>query len=169
MSFSTSIPGRILGACFVTALIGSSALAQAPSRVTVPRDIGQERMRARRAQQESSAGAIEVFRGFGFTDRVEPSGITFRSRIVDDVGRDYKMVHYDHGNGLVAADVDGDGRIDLYFLTQAGENQLWRTWAVGDSRTSRPLPGSAWRIGSASPRRSRTSTTTATPTSSSPP
>ena len=106
MSFSPSPPRRAVGSCLVTALIAASALAQAPSRVTVPSDLGQERMKARRAQQEGSAGAFEVFHGFGFTDRVEESGIVFRSRIVDDVGRDYKMVHYDHGNGLVAADVD---------------------------------------------------------------
>ena len=129
---SSPLPqNRVLGSCFALALIATSSLAQQPSRVTVPRDIGQERMQARQAAQEASAGAFKVFRGFGFTDRLEDSGIAFRSRIVDDVGRDYKMVHYDHGNGIVVADVDGDRRLDLYLLTQAGENQLWRNLGGG--------------------------------------
>ena len=30
------------------------------------------------------------------------------------------------GNGLAIADVDGDGRHDIYFVSQAGGNELWR-------------------------------------------
>src|SRR5207253_5740145 len=52
--------------------------------------------------------------------------------IVDDAGKAYKKVHYDHGTGLCAADVDADGRPDLYFVTQLGTNELWRN--LGDGR-----------------------------------
>jgi hypothetical protein len=73
-----------------------------------------------------------VFAGFQLRDRQPESGITFRHRIVDDAGKAYKAVHYDHGTGLAPADVDGDGRIDLYFVNQAGQSQLWRN--VGGGR-----------------------------------
>ncbi len=63
---------------------------------------------------------------FRFTDRRLASGITFTHRIVDDAGKSYKLVHYDHGGGVCAADVDGDGLPDLYFVTQLGTNELWK-------------------------------------------
>lgn len=83
-----------------------------------------------RAQLED-AKDLSVFHDFGFEDRVGESGITFLHRIVDDAGRDYKGVHYDHGNGVATADVDGDGHLDLYFTTQLGRNQLWRNRGDG--------------------------------------
>lgn len=85
----------------------------------------------RKKEQEATLPSFKVFHDFGFTDRLADSQITFRNQIVDDAGRDYKLVHYDHGSGLSAADVDGDGRIDLYFLTQLGKNQLWRNLGGG--------------------------------------
>jgi hypothetical protein len=84
----------------------------------------------RDAQVKAMAGAA-VFHDFQFTDRLAASGITFRHRIVDDAGKTYKAAHYDHGNGLAIADVDGDGRTDLYFVNQVGGNQLWRNAAGG--------------------------------------
>src|SRR2546430_11285609 len=43
-----------------------------------------------------------------------PYTTLFRShRIVDDAGLYYKAVHYDHGNGVAIADVDGDGLYDI--------------------------------------------------------
>ena len=51
---------------------------------------------------------------------------------MDDAGKIYKAVHYDHGNGIAVADVDGDGRLDIYFVNQVGGNQLWRN--VGGGR-----------------------------------
>lgn len=85
-----------------------------------------KRLEARRAQQAAAASDYRTFQGFRFTDRIEESGIRFQHRIVDDAGRTYKAAHYDHGNGMAVADVDGDGRLDLYFTTQLGSNQLWR-------------------------------------------
>src|SRR5687768_17054742 len=62
--------------------------------------------------QVKALGGVAVFHDFRFADRRSDSGITFRHRIVDDAGRTYKAAHYDHGNGLAMADVDGDGLTD---------------------------------------------------------
>src|SRR5439155_16499634 len=85
-----------------------------------------------RARQEAELAArSHVMHDFRFTDRRQASGITFENRIVDDAGRAYKLVHYDHGSGLCAADVDGDGLPDLYFTTQLGTNELWKNQGKG--------------------------------------
>ncbi|HEY7446280.1 MAG TPA: hypothetical protein VH701_27915, partial [Vicinamibacterales bacterium] len=68
----------------------------------------------RRTEQLRTAGEFSVFNAFQFVDRIAESGITFRHRIVDDAGKTYKAAHYDHGNGVAIADVDGDALIDLY-------------------------------------------------------
>jgi enediyne biosynthesis protein E4 len=80
-----------------------------------------------RSRQESElASHSSVVHDFRFTDKREASGITFQNRIVDDAGKFYKLAHYDHGSGICAADVDGDGLPDLYFVTQLGTNELWK-------------------------------------------
>ena len=80
-----------------------------------------------RAQlQQEKAKEKDTFSGFQFEDQITKSGIRFRHHIVDDAGLSYKAAHYDHGNGVAVADVDGDGLLDLYFTTQLGVNQLWR-------------------------------------------
>jgi len=71
------------------------------------------------------AAASSVVHDFRFTDRRDASGITFQHHIVDDAGKTYKLAHYDHGDGVCAADVDGNGLPDVYFLTQLGSNELW--------------------------------------------
>ena len=86
-----------------------------------------------RSRQEAELAAhSRVVHDFQYTDRKQASGITFVNRVVDDAGKDYKLVHYDHGSGLCAADVDGDGLPDLYFVTQLGTNELWKN--LGDGR-----------------------------------
>ncbi len=89
-------------------------------------------MQTLRAAQVKAVEAVPVFHDFQFTDRLLESGISFRHRIVEDAGKTYKAVHYDHGNGLSIADVDGDGLSDIYFVNQVGGNQLWRN--VGGGR-----------------------------------
>ena len=84
-----------------------------------------------RQDQVRAAAGYAVFHDFQFTDRLPESGITFKHRIVDDAGKTYKAAHYDHGNGLAIADVDGDGRVDIYFVNQVGGNQLWRNAGGG--------------------------------------
>ncbi len=85
-----------------------------------------------RARQEAELAArSRVTHDFRFTDQRQASGITFENRVVDDAGSAYKLVHYDHGSGLCAADVDGDGLPDLYFTTQLGTNELWKNQGNG--------------------------------------
>jgi len=86
-----------------------------------------------RARQETELAArSHVLHDFRFTDRRQASGITFENRVVDDAGKSYKLAHYDHGSGVCAADVDGDGLPDLYFVTQLGTNELWKN--IGNGR-----------------------------------
>src|SRR5262245_3273274 len=84
-----------------------------------------------RQKQIRAAGGWKVFHDFQFSDRYEQSAIRFEHQPVDDAAKNYKAVHYDHGNGLAVADVDGDGRLDLYFVNQLGGNQLWRNLGEG--------------------------------------
>jgi enediyne biosynthesis protein E4 len=72
-----------------------------------------------------------VFHDFRFEDRLAASEISFVHRAVDDAGLYYKAVHYDHGNGLAVADVDGDGLTDIHFVNQAGPNELWKNLGNG--------------------------------------
>jgi enediyne biosynthesis protein E4 len=97
-------------------------------------DIGVEALPARKAAQLAAARQTGVFHGFQFTDRQPESGITFRHQGTDDSGIYYKAVHYDHGNGVAVADVDGDGLLDVYFVTQLGESQLWKNLGHGKFR-----------------------------------
>jgi hypothetical protein len=90
-----------------------------------------EKLQKRKQQQEEAAKQFHAFYDFQFTDRVEESGITFRSHAVDDASRNYKAVHYDHGTGLAVADVFGDGLLDIYFVDQLGQCQLWRNLGHG--------------------------------------
>ena len=104
--------------------------------VLVPEAGPQEAVRAalksQAGRQQAESATWKVFHGFRFQDRGQESGITFRQVPVDDGARNYKAVHYDHGTAIAAADVDGDGRPDLFFANQRGGNQLWRN--VGGGR-----------------------------------
>src|SRR6185503_2506697 len=77
------------------------------------------------------AKSWKVFHDFEFENRREQSGISFEQHPVDDASKTYMAVHYDHGNGVAAADVDNDGRLDVYFVNQVGGNQLWRNMGAG--------------------------------------
>lgn len=86
---------------------------------------------ARATAERAATAKSEVVTDFAFADHLAQGGVTFVNRIVDDAGRHYKAVHYDHGNGTCVADVDGDGLLDLYLTTQRGTNELWKNTGSG--------------------------------------
>jgi hypothetical protein len=117
---------------FAVATGGSAADQKTVLGRPVPYEILDPPWLAARAEaQLKTIGEIGVNVGFRFTDRLDASGITFRNRVVEDAGITYKAVHYDHGNGLAVADVDLDGRQDIYFVNQVGANELWRNLGGG--------------------------------------
>ncbi len=123
---------RSLGRPAQVLLSGILALASCRSNSREPPVASGPAWLLERARQEAElAAGSSVVHDFRFTDRREASGITFQNRVVDDAGKAYKKVHYDHGTGLCAADVDGDGLPDLYFVTQRGTNELWRNLGGG--------------------------------------
>ena len=76
-------------------------------------------------EESTLAAHSDVPHDFRFGEGRQESGITFVNRIVDDAGKAYKKVHYDHGTGLCATDDY------LYFVTQRGSNELWRNRGGG--------------------------------------
>ena len=103
------------------------------TRVAHPEEISDPPwLRQREQAQLGTVDRFQVFHDFRFEDRALETGITFVNRVTDDSGKAYKPVHYDHGNGLAVADVDGDDRLDVYFVNQAGGNELWRNLGNGE-------------------------------------
>ena len=123
----------------IALLLLSQTWAQSSERLAVPPSVVDPPwLQSRRQIQLATVDQFEVFCEFSFVDRTVASGIDFRNRIVDDSGRSHKPVHYDHGNGLAVADVDGDGLRDIFFVTQVGGNQLWKN--LGDGRFENITP-----------------------------
>jgi len=116
MQFLRALAASVIAVLTVTGCVGREAAA--------PK--GPAWMADRARQQRALAKKSSVAHDFRFTDAIGATGITFVNQIVDDAGRTYKAVHYDHGMGVCAADVDRDGLTDLLILTQLGENQLWK-------------------------------------------
>jgi hypothetical protein len=130
----------------------NAAVPPRPPRETViapPELTNTNWLEAVRTAQLKTVDRFEVAHDFRFVDRLAESRITFKHRIVSDAGRTYKAVHYDHGNGLAVADVDGDRRLDVYFTTQVGSNGLWRNLGGGrfENWTERAGVAAADRIG----------------------
>ena len=115
----------VLAACLIPP---SSALAQAPAR-TEEAMVGA--LLKLKARQQAATKTLAAFHDFRFEDRYTESGILFTNQIVEDAGKNYKPIHYDHGTGLAAADVDDDGKTDLLFVNQVGGNSLWRGLGAG--------------------------------------
>ena len=101
-------------------------------QVNVPADVQDPSwLKDRATSQLETAKSIGAYHDFTFSDRRAESGIRFMHKIVDDSGKRFKGVHYDHGSGIAVADVDGDDRLDIYFVNQVGGNELWRNLGGG--------------------------------------
>jgi len=118
----------LLTATFVTR--GGVRESPAPVRFPNP-DIGVDSLPARKKAQLETVNQFKVFYQFQLVDKLKESGITFVHHIEEDAGRHYKPVHYDHGNGIAVADLDGDGLYDIYFVNQVGGNELWKNLGAG--------------------------------------
>ncbi len=130
----TNIERTGLGAAL--ALVCGLAWAQPgdsePKKVIFPnQDVGVATLAIRAQVQKRAADRVTARHDFRFTDRIVESGITFVHHTTDDNGIAMKAVHYDHADGVLAADVDGDELVDLYFLTQLGGNELWKNQGDG--------------------------------------
>ena len=115
---------------FISALI-TAQQPEKPVAEVPPTDIGVSTLESRKQEQLKTVDQFKVFYDFQFTDQITESGITFLHRMVDDAGKHYQQIHYDHGTGIAAADVDGDGLQDVYFVNQLGSNELWRNAGKG--------------------------------------
>lgn len=61
-----------------------------------------------------------------FLDVLPDSGIRFRHHFFrSEQGENYRMNQYDHGSGVLVADVNGDGLMDTYLLDFLGPNALY--------------------------------------------
>jgi hypothetical protein len=131
----------VVPAIAAACVLGSSVAAQRRASARLPvavrypdPDVGIAALPARAQAQRDTVGQFKVPYDFQFADRVAQSGITFVHHVVDDAALYYKPVHYDHGTGIAAADVDGDGLIDLYFVNQVGGSQLYKNIGGGRFR-----------------------------------
>jgi len=129
--------GRIRGRYAATTPTGFSTMKSAmikvaAERVDFPLNLGGNFIDPRAATQAEQARTSKIYHDFKFENKAFESGIDFRHKIVDDLGRNAIAVHYDHGNAVAVADVDNDGLTDIYFTTLAGTNELWRN--LGDGR-----------------------------------
>src|ERR1039458_3243325 len=118
----------------VRAFQASSSTVSPPEIRYPAQDVGVDSLVRRAQEQKQAAAQYPVVHDFHFEDKLPESGITFRQRIVDDSGLNYRAVHYDHGNGIAVADVDGDGLYDIYFVNQAGPSELWKNLGGGKFR-----------------------------------
>lgn len=126
----TALSALCLGGVGLAIMLGDSR--ESRTRVTYPSpDIGADAMAARKQAQMKTVKQFKLFYQFQFSDRVRESGITFVNHAVEDAGSHYKPIHYDHGNGIAVADVDGDGLYDIYFVNQVGGNELWKNLGGG--------------------------------------
>jgi hypothetical protein len=134
----------LAGALSAFAAAGEKKIVRMPTP-----DEGSANLASWKAAQEKTARGLGVFHAFRFRDRLPESGITFVQRPTDDSGKYYKSNHYDHGTGIAAADVDGDGLDDVYFVNQLGGSELWRNLGRGrfENATRVAGVGLADRIG----------------------
>jgi hypothetical protein len=123
----------LLSTALASGVVAQPAAGPGSRRATaVPQiDWGWEMLPVREFAQRQTLERFEVFYDFQFRDTQPESGITFQNQITPDSAIFYQPNHYDHGNGIAVADVDGDDLFDIYFVTQLGGNELWRNLGNG--------------------------------------
>lgn len=137
MHLPNLLRARLLASLLARIAIGTTWLAAGPAaakQVINPFGRTAETLRSleeNRARQVEAAKSWSTFHDFTFTDRADESGIRFDHHPVDDAAKNYMAVHYDHGNGIAAADIDGDGRTDVYLVDQLGSSRLFRNLGGG--------------------------------------
>jgi hypothetical protein len=68
----------------------------------------------------------------GFVEVGRRAGLDFEMAYLPaEQGEKFKVNLYDHGTGVAVADVDGDGRDDVYLVNQLGKNGLFRNEGGG--------------------------------------
>ena len=120
------VPSPVIRSANAAPNDGTRTVHFPPANADIPRLLAE-----RQRQQSQAAVAYKAQRDFHFTNRVDDSQITFFQHSVDDALKWWKPAHYDHGSAVAAADIDKDGRLDLYFVNQLGPNQLWRNLGGG--------------------------------------
>ena len=80
---------------------------------------------------------------FQFTNIQKLSGIDFKHHPTSDSKKSLKFNHYMHGNGLLVADVNNDGLLDVYFLNQLGSNVLYKNLGKGQFEDITEISGTA--------------------------
>ena len=130
--------GLVMFRMLLIGLLGSGTTARAvepsadiKSKSLLDPGVLDAALTARAARQTNAISALGAFHDFQFQDRLEGTGITFHHDLVEDAGKHFRGNHYDHGNAVAAADIDGDGLPDLYFTTQLGTNRLYRNLGGG--------------------------------------
>jgi hypothetical protein len=129
---------RVVRSSFVLVMISAACRAgdkpatqASATEVAAPSATVPSWLLARDLEERTQSTKSAAVHDFLFTDARDASGITFTQQIVDDAGRAYKADHYDHGTGVCAADVDNDGKTDLFFVSQRGSSELWRNAGNG--------------------------------------
>ena len=126
----------------IIAIAAGLTFAQEPQILAeLPEILDPPWLEGRREAQLKTIDQFEVFCHFSFSDQLEQSGIRFRSKVLDDSGKYLQAVHYDHGNGVVIADVNGNHLYDIYFVNQVGSNQLWANQGDGTFKDVTEIAG----------------------------
>ena len=77
-------------------------------------------------EQPSPSTSTSTSSPIRFQDALASSGIDWQHVFIDDeTGTTYKLNPYDHGSGVLVADVNGDQHDDVYFLNFLGDNALY--------------------------------------------
>ena len=126
--------GTMAVAAFAAVYARGGQQGAAEPQVRYPPEDATGALAARKQEQLKTTGQFKVFYQFQFEDKLTQSGITFVNHAVDDAKRNYEPAHYDHGNGIAVADVDGDGLYDIYFVSETGGNELWKNLGGGKFR-----------------------------------